>query len=111
MSGGLYEYKDGSLCNEMFGEYRPEINHYRESSNGDPMEDIEMSCLVYDVLALIHSLDWYKCGDTSQKDYRKDLRAFKKKWLDPENRSKNLEKMVKEMCDENYRKCMSLLGK
>lgn len=111
MSGGLYDYKDGELSNEMFGEYRPEMNKYKEARHGDPMEDIEMSCLVYDVMALIHSLDWYKCGDTSQSDYKKDLKAFKKKWLDPDNRGKNLEKIVKDMCDHTYKRCMSLVGK
>ena len=74
MSGGLYDYKDGELSNEMFGEYRPEMNKYKEARHGDPMEDIEMSCLVYDVMALIHSLDWYRCGDTSQSDYIRKIK-------------------------------------
>ena len=37
--------------------------------------------LVFDVFCILHSLDWYRSGDTCRETYRKDVKRFKDKWL------------------------------
>lgn len=46
------------------------------------MEDIELDSLIADVGKLLHDLEWYKSGDTSEDDYRESVNAFKRKWLE-----------------------------
>lgn len=110
MSGGHYEYSNNNLSSEMFNDWRPQIGNYNPSNNGDPMHDPEVSALTYDILALIHSLDWAECGDTDMEDYAKDLKKFRDKWLNSNGRQKHLEKLIKTMFDDTYNKCMSMIG-
>lgn len=91
MSGGHYDYRNDSLCSELFGwsvspdygigtarEYKKNVTLARKAN---PMEDKMMSELVYDVFCLMHSLDWYQSGDTCRETYLQDVKAFKKKWM------------------------------
>lgn len=75
MSGGVFDYRDSSLQNEIFGWI----------SDGDTIpnvfEDREISELIYDVFSLIHDFDWYKSGDSEKEDYIKAKTKFKHKWL------------------------------
>jgi hypothetical protein len=72
MSGGHFNYQDKQLKNDMFG-------YDHEYKN--PLEDKEISNIVYDVLTLLHDFDWYKSGDTNEETYLKCKENFKKKWL------------------------------
>lgn len=72
MSGGHFDYQDRQLKNDMFG-------YDHEYKN--PLEDKEISNIVYDVLTLLHDFDWYKSGDTSEETYLESKENFKKKWL------------------------------
>ena len=91
MSGGHFDYKNDSLCSELFGwdvyaqygigtkpNYRGSIAQARKRN---PMQDRLLSELVYDVLCLISSLDYWQSADISETQYRADAMAFKKKWL------------------------------
>lgn len=80
MSGGRWQYQDSCLKNDMFN----------YSGTSDPMEDKEVSKLVYDVFNLIHDLDWYKSDDTGEEDYIKAKKKFKEKWLRNKNYNKNV---------------------
>ncbi len=71
MSGGHFDYKDSSLMWTMFPSAICE----------NVMEDREISCLVWDILNLIHDYDWYASGDTREEDYLKAKNTFKKKWF------------------------------
>ena len=62
MSGGLYNYLDSSLMNEIFG-----WNDI-EGTVPNVFEDREISELTYDLLSLIHEYDWYKSGDKISKN-------------------------------------------
>lgn len=75
MSGGAFDYKDKSLKYEIFG--------FDENCN-NRFGDLEISELVFDVLDLIHDFDYYECGDTSEDTWLKQKKAFKEKWLWPE---------------------------
>ena len=97
MSGGRWNYGQCNLGYDMFpgcdvcygigSNERSKYGQYTESvklaRKLNPMEDRQISELVFDVLCLIYSADWYESGDTGQDDYREDLKAFKQKWLNP----------------------------
>ena len=40
-----------------------------------------ISEIVFDVLCLINSFDYYKSGDILYEDYLEDVKFFKNKWL------------------------------
>ena len=83
MSGGYFDYNDKRLKNDMFG-YEHEYKN--------PLEDREISNLVYDVLTLLHVFDYYKSGDTGEENYLIEKDKFRNKWL----RNKNYQKEVLE---------------
>lgn len=91
MSGGHFDYNESSLCTSVFGwgiymEYGLDRKETKENSRIagqiNPLEDRQISELVYDVLCLIRSYDYYKSGDTGEELYRSDVAYFKKKWLE-----------------------------
>lgn len=99
MSGGYFNYSNDNVAREIFG-YGITVNYGLEKLKDDsiqaakdnPLEDHEISELVYDVFCLLHSYDWYKEGDTSYETYQKDVAFFKNKWLrsDPSERMDRL---------------------
>lgn len=89
MSGGRFNYIDRTLTTEIFGvwadygmgknkEYK---NHVKCVRRDNRFEDKVISELIYDVMCLIHSYDWYASDDTSEETYREDVDFFKNKWL------------------------------
>ena len=95
MSGGLYDYQDTYLKNEIFGLAR---------EKGNIFEDIEITELIYDVFELIEIFDWYKSGDTDKEDYLEAKALFKAKWFtDPNDRVQEIiDKAVGNLKDELY---------
>lgn len=99
MSGGHFNYSNDNAAREIFG-YDATISYGLErlkdesvqAANDNPLEDHEISELVYDVFCLLHSFDWYKEGDTDYETYQKDVAFFKDKWLrsDPSERMDRL---------------------
>ena len=76
MSGGHFNYSDRNLLTDMYG-----WNTESAKATTNPYNDYLVSQLMYDLLKLTHSLDWYESGDTCEGDYTKDLADFKEKWL------------------------------
>lgn len=87
MSGGRFNYCNDTLCRDIFGwTVSPDYGDdgFRQSNLArrlDPLDDIIMSELVFDVFCILHSYDWYRSGDTGEDTYRDDVRRFKDKWL------------------------------
>ena len=90
MSGGFFEYKDSSLARDIFGwdidfDYNladKDIEKNRAKvRKRNVFEDKEISEMIYDIFCIIHSYDWYTCGDTGPEDYRGDVKYFKDKWF------------------------------
>ncbi len=88
MSGGLYDYHNDDLGYEIFGydvpidyDLKKMQSNVRAVRKLNPLEDKLVSEFVYDVFCLIHSYDWYRCGDCSEDAYRKDVEFFKSKWI------------------------------
>ena len=99
MSGGRFNYADGNLKSEMFGYGDKPIN---------VMEDDEVSELVWDVLNLIHDLDYYQSGDTCRETYIESKKEFKKKWFG--NRSERLEQIVDKKIEQLREEVKEMIG-
>ena len=90
MSGGHWNYVNDRVANELFG-WNVDADYGLEDKDVDynrklarkinPLEDKLLSELVFDVLCLLHSYDWYASGDNCEATYLKDVKYFKKKWL------------------------------
>ena len=87
MSGGHWNYKNDELAYEIFDwRLRPDygedgFSQSRLAATINPLEDAEMSEMLWDMLCVLHSYDWYACSDTCEETYREDVRRFKDKWL------------------------------
>lgn len=84
MSGGSlnylsYHFDDLFNYTPHYGEEGHKLSQKARKFN--PMEDKEVSELVWDVACLLHSLEWYQSSDISEEKYREDLQWFKNKWL------------------------------
>lgn len=112
MSGGHFEYQERRLCSELFGfQLWPDYGedgrkHSGEARKLNPLEDKEFSEMVYDMLCVIHSFDYYKSGDTDEEQYREDLEFFKRKWMgksDQQRTREEIDKSISELKDELYK--------
>jgi len=65
MSGGDYSYIYSKLSMECEGR----------------MYDAEMNDLIKDLCEVLHDLEWWQSGDTSEERYRNTLTKFKAKWF------------------------------
>ena len=87
MSGGAFDYNQETLAHSMYGWGMDvgygEAGHKlsRAARKLNPMHDRELSELVWDVLCLVHSLDWCDSGDTGEDCYQADVKWFKEKWF------------------------------
>lgn len=88
MSGGVFDYAGNYIGNRVF--FYPISVHYnnldkpeycRVARDQNPMEDRDISELLFDIACLIHSCEWYKSGDICEDDYREHLAKFKSKWF------------------------------
>lgn len=119
MSGGRWNYNQCNLgydmfpgCDVCYGLGDDEKSKYRNYTESvklarklNPMEDRQLSELVFDVLCLIYSADWYKSGDTCEDIYREDVKFFKEKWLNvkPDDSVKSeIDKSIQELKEELY---------
>ena len=116
MSGGRFNYKDGDLSNDLFGwkchagyglgENEEYATSLKEARRVNPMQDKELSELIFDVFCLLNSLDYSLSGDTCDEDYRKDVKYFKAKWLNQtqdERVKREIDKSLKEIEEELFK--------
>lgn len=91
MSGGSHNYVYSTLANELgipCGHYgygtsdEDYVKDVTQTRRINPMEDEDLSEMMYDISCLLHSLEWYRSDDTGEEQYIKDKDCFKAKWLD-----------------------------
>ena len=112
MSGGHFDYDNDRAARTVFG-WSVDVNYglgqdwykdnVRVARKINPLEDRQISELVFDLFCLLHSFDWYRSGDTGEECYRKDLEYFKSKLLKstPLQRTRQeIEKSVSELREE-----------
>ena len=110
MSGGHWDYKNDCLASEIFG-YDISVNydlaseeHEKNQSKAvrlNPLEDLEISALIYDVFCLLHSYDWAVSGDTDESVYWNDVAEFKKRWFKMNREAQMLN--IIDICTETLR--------
>jgi hypothetical protein len=104
MSGGRFNYVNDNAASELFGyklypDYGSEgFGQAAVARKLDPLEDKQLSELVWDIFCVLHSYDWYASGDTGEEVYREDVKYFKEKWLG---------KTQKELIKEEVEKAIS----
>lgn len=89
MSGGHWDYQNDSLANAIYEHCYPDYDLASErvkeissiARKENPLGDKDLSMLLYDLLCVLHSCDWYRSGDTDKEQYKKDVQYFKEKWL------------------------------
>ena len=102
MSGGHFDYKDSSLLSEIFGW---ETETTEQAMKLNPLQNKEISGLVFDVLQLLHTYDWAVCGDTNMKNYHEEAKKFKDKWLNSEAKDRIryvIDNSLKDLKEELY---------
>ena len=93
MSGGSYNYIYSKLGEEC----------------KDAMYDEEMNDLIVDLCKVLHDLEWWQSGDTSEETYRKTLSQFKKKWFNA-NREERLKGYIDKQIGVVRRELYDLIG-
>jgi hypothetical protein len=87
MSGGHWDYQNDHIAMDIFGlDFYPNYGErgFEQSAKAgrvNPLEDRVISEMLWDMMCLLHSYDWYRCGDTCEDTYRDDVAYFKKKWM------------------------------
>ena len=90
MSGGHWDYANDTLAGEVLGyDYYVDYGlnserhnkYFKKAVREHPLEDPEISALVFDVFCLLHSYDWAVSADTSMDVYLEDVAIFKKRWF------------------------------
>lgn len=119
MSGGTWNYANDTLAGDIFGwgmnvDYGLNREEHRISAMrariADPLEDKELSELVFDVFCLLHSYDWYTCADTGEDTYRADVKAFKDKWLKRSGQQRIKDEIEKALAETRINLYRDLLG-
>ncbi len=65
MSGGSYNYM-----------------YYRiEDEYCDKMHDAELNEIIQDLVEVLHDVEWWQSADICEKDYRRTVDKFKRKWF------------------------------
>lgn len=65
MSGGSYNY--------IYSQLREECQNR--------MYDYEMNDLIKDLIPVLQELEWWQSCDSSEEDYREEVKKFKQKWF------------------------------
>lgn len=93
MSGGSYSYISYTLLNEC----------------ENRMYDAEMNDLICDLCDVLHDLEWWQSGDSSEDHYRNTLMKFKAKWFKG-NRKERLKGYIDEQIGIVRSQLYSLIG-
>lgn len=112
MSGGRWDYENDRLAHEIFSwNLDPDYGEdgFKQSVVArkiNPLEDKQLSEMLWDMLCLLHSYDWYASGDCCEDSYRKDVAYFKNKWLKPQaadQTRREIDETIEEARRELYR--------
>lgn len=114
MSGGHFDYVNDRACQEIFSWMSPDYGEYGFSKAKDarklnPLEDKQLSELCWDMFCLLHSLDWYRSGDTGSDTYLADAKRFKNKWLKKDGETilkEEIDKSVEELREQLYKELL-----
>lgn len=95
MSGGHFDYKQYNVA-DLFGD------EWRDEEINELFADLFGGYGYGDHIDLVHELDWWICGDSSEDEYRDAVRRFKDKWFGRthEVSAEFYAEKLQERCDE-----------
>lgn len=93
MSGGSYDYIYSRLSEEC----------------EDRMHDAEMDDMIKDLCKVLHDLEWWQSGDSSEGEYRATLTKFKAKWF-KSNRQERLKGYIDNQIGVVRKQLYDLIG-
>ena len=94
MSGGSYGYRYSDI----------------EETYAGRMFDAELDELIIDLVPVLKAVEWWQSSDTSEKEYRKAVQKFKKKWLSDDTRTERLGKIINEKVEELREELLKMIG-
>lgn len=110
MSGGSHNYIYNRLSDALniptghYGDIKPDntVIDYKRVIKSNPMHDIELSLLMYDISCLLHSLEWCDSSDIGDETYMNDVKAFKDKWIgrSQESRTEECSALIRSYAEE-----------
>lgn len=110
MSGGSHNYISYTLSSCLniptghYSDIKPDNTgiNYKRVIKSNPMHDIELSLLMYDISCLLHSLEWCDSSDIGDETYMKDVKAFKDKWIgrSPTARTEECSALIRSYAEE-----------
>ena len=112
MSGGHWDYQNDRLARDIFGwsisaDYGEKgFSQAAQARRINPLEDKMMSEILWDMLCVLHSYDWYACGDNCEETYLEDVKRFKEKWLllsDEEITKREVKNCLSEVKEDIYK--------
>lgn len=90
MSGGHFEHIHTDICNRIFDwqlnvtadfTSKTQRRSALKARRLNPLEDVELSEMLYDLCCILKAYDWYVSGDTSIENYTQAKDYFKNKWF------------------------------
>ena len=93
MSGGSYGYIYSRLEEECVGR----------------MYDVEMDDMINDLCEVLHDLEWWQSGDSSEDKYKATLTKFKAKWF-KDNRKERLKGYIDDQIGIVRKQLYALIG-
>ena len=94
MSGGSYNYRYCDVEEEYVGH----------------MFDAELDELIKDLVPVLKAVEWWQSCDTSESDYRKAVRKFKRKWLSDDVRTERLGEIINGKVEALREELLKMIG-
>lgn len=93
MSGGSYNYTCYRVEDEYVG----------------AMHDAELDEMMKDLVDVLHDVEWWQSSDIGEDDYRKTVKAFKKKWFDSD-RGERLKPIIDRKINKVRKELIDMIG-
>lgn len=92
MSGGSYGYRYFTVSDQYVGR----------------MYDSELDEMMKDLVDVLHDVEWWRSGDSSEEKYRETVKKFKKKWF---KRSKiDVQKLIEDQFNKTKQELLVSLN-
>lgn len=90
MSGGHFDYFHDKITQQIYNweldagynlGSKEQVWSANKARHMDPLNDVELSEMLYDLACVMKAHDWYVSGDTGPEDYDEAKQYFKNKWF------------------------------
>lgn len=90
MSGGQFDYFHDKITQQVYDwevdanddlGSKAQVWSANKARKMDPLNDVELSEMLYDLACVMKAHDWFRSGDTGPEDYDEAKQYFKNKWF------------------------------